>query len=290
VRFSYWPSAAADFEAVQTRCLLAERAGWDGVWFSDHLMPSSGDPAAPVQESFTTLAALAATIPRLRLGTLVAGNTYRHPALVAKMAASIDRISGGRFVLGLGAAWQRDEHDRYGIAFPATRERMSRLDEACRVIRGLLDRELTTFRGRHYALRDALLSPKPAQARLPLLVGGGGERVLLRIVARHADEWNVFATPDVLRHKLEVLERHCETAGRDSSQIRRSVVLDPPRERRGDEALVRETLEGYAALGVDEVVIRDSLLRALGPGLPDALEAFMDLAAPYHATTELLRR
>jgi len=275
VRFSYWPSPAADFLEIQSRCLLAERAGWDGVWLSDHLMPSSGDPATPVNESFTTLAALAATVPRLRLGHMVAGNTYRHPALVAKMAAGIDRISRGRFILGLGAAWQQNEHDCYGIPFYNARERMARLDEACRVIRSLLDNETSCFDGQHYQLRAAPLSPKPFQPRLPLLIGGGGERLLLRVVACHADEWNVFATPEVLRHKVEVLERHCDAVNRDPSEIKRTVVLEPPRERRGDAALIGNALADYATLGVDEVVIRDSLLRAYGPGLPKSLESFL---------------
>lgn len=275
MRFSYWPSPAGDFPEIQSRCLLAERAGWDGIWLSDHLMPSSGHPTAPVNESFTTLAALAATVPRLRLGHMVAGNTYRHPALVAKMAAGIDRISRGRFVLGLGAAWQQNEHDRYGIPFYDARQRMARLDEACRVIRCLLSNDLSSFDGNHYQLCNAPLSPKPVQARLPLLIGGGGERLLLRIVARHADEWNVFATPDTLRHKLGVLEGHCEAIGRDPAQIKRTVVLDPPRERRGDQALIARSLTDYATLGVDEVVIRDSLLRVYGPGLPASLESFL---------------
>jgi F420-dependent oxidoreductase-like protein len=279
VRFSYWPAPGDDFAEIQSRCLIAEAAGWDGVWFSDHLMPSSGDPCAPVNESFTMLAALAATVPRLRLGTLVAGNTYRHPALVAKMAAGIDRISGGRFVLSLGAGWQQNEHDRYGIPFYETPQRMARLDEACYVIRRLLDDETATFDGAYYRLHEAPLSPKPLQTRLPLLIGGGGERLLLRIVARHADEWNVFATPEVLRHKLKVLERHCDAAGRDPAQIKRSVVLDPPRELRGDVSLIQRRLEAYAELGVDEVVIRDSLLRVYGPSLPSAIERFMTQAA-----------
>jgi len=279
VRFSYWPSPADDFAEVQSRCLLAEQCGWDGVWLSDHLMPSSGDPMAPVNESFTTLAALAATVPRIRFGHMVAGNTYRHPALVAKMAAGIDRISGGRFVLGLGAAWQQDEHSRYGIPFYCTRLRMDRLGEACSVIRCLLDDKLSTFSGQHYQLQDAPLSPKPVQAHLPLLIGGGGEKRLLRIVARHADIWNVFATPEVLRHKLTILERHCEGAGRDPHTIKRSVVLDPPRDQRGDEALIERWLTGYAELGVDEVVIRDSLLRVYGPGLPGSIESFITATA-----------
>lgn len=274
MRFSYWPAPGDDFAAIQSRCLLAEASGWDGAWCSDHLMPSSGHPCSPVNESFTLLAALAATVPRLRLGHMVAGNTYRHPALVAKMAAGIDRISGGRFVLGVGAAWQRNEHDCYGIPFFDTPGRMARLDEACHVIRCLLDNKTITFTGRHYHLRDAPLSPKPIQRRLPLLIGGGGERLLLRIVARHADEWNVFAAPKLLRHKIGVLERHCDAAGRDPSQIKRSVVLDPPPGQRGNVDLIRRMLADYVELGVDEVVIRDSLLRVYGPGLPGSIESF----------------
>jgi alkanesulfonate monooxygenase SsuD/methylene tetrahydromethanopterin reductase-like flavin-dependent oxidoreductase (luciferase family) len=197
------------------------------------------------------------------------------------MAAGIDRISGGRYVLGLGAAWQQDEHDRYGIAFHDTPQRMARLDEACRVIRCLLANETSSFQGAFYQLRDAPLSPKPLQARLPLLIGGGGERLLLRIVARHADEWNVFATPEVLRRKLEVLERHCDAAGRDPSRIKRSVVLDPPRDQRDDGALIERTLAAYAELGVDEVVIRDSLLRAYSPGLPGSIESFICVCSEF---------
>jgi F420-dependent oxidoreductase-like protein len=275
VRFSYWPAPGTDWPELQRRCLTAEACGWDGAWFSDHLMPGSGDPCAPVNESFTTLAALAATVPRLRLGHMVAGNTYRHPALVAKMAAGIDRISGGRFVLGVGAAWQANEHRAYGIPFFETRERMERLDEACTVMRCLLSNQTSTYDGRHYQLRDAPLSPKPLQPRLPLMIGGGGERLLLRIVARHADEWNVFAAPDLLRHKNDVLLRHCEAVGRDPSQIRRSVVLDLAPEDRGNEAVIHRTIEAYARLEVDEVVVRDSLLRAYACGLPRALEAFI---------------
>ena len=275
MRFSYWPSPGVDWPQLLAHARLAESCGWDGLSFSDHLMPAKGDPYAPVNESFTILAALAATVPRIRLGHMVAGNTYRHPALVAKMAAGIDRISGGRFVLGLGAGWQQNEHHAYGIPFFETKQRMARLDEACQLIRRLLSNETSIFDGRHYRLQDAPLSPKPLQARLPLMIGGGGERLLLGIVARHADEWNVFATPDVLRHKSEVLARHCEAVGRDPAQIRRTVVLDLPPDQRRDIDPIRHALAAYAKLGVDEVVIRDSLLRAFGCGLPDSIEAFI---------------
>jgi F420-dependent oxidoreductase-like protein len=279
VRFSYWPASAGDWPELLARCRIAEACGWDGVYFADHLMPAKGDPCAPVYESFTVLAALAATVPRLRLGHMVAGNTYRHPALVAKMAAGIDRISGGRFVLGLGAAWQENEHRAYGIPFFDTKQRMARLDETCQLLRCLLSKETSSFDGQHYRLRDAPLSPRPLQARLPLMIGGGGERLLLRIVARHADEWNVFASPDLLRHKSEVLARNCEAIGRDPAQIRRSVVLDLPPGQRGDATVIHHTLAAYAQLGVDEVVIRDSLLRVFACGLPGSIEAFITATA-----------
>ena len=283
MRFSYWPAAGADWPELLQNCLAAEACGWDGVWFSDHLMPSRGDPCAPINESFTALAALAASVPRLRLGHMVAGNTYRHPALVAKMAAGIDRISGGRFVLGVGAGWQANEHRAYGIPFFDTPGRMARLDEACSVLRCLLTQEMSTYNGRRYQLMDAPLSPKPVQARLPILIGGGGERLLLRIAARHADEWNVFAGPELLRHKNEVLARHCDAVGRDPSQIKRSVVLDLPPEDRGNDALIAHRLQAYARLGVDEVVVRDSLLHVRGESQPAALEAFITgVAAEFH--------
>jgi alkanesulfonate monooxygenase SsuD/methylene tetrahydromethanopterin reductase-like flavin-dependent oxidoreductase (luciferase family) len=162
----------------------------------------------------------------MRVGTIVLGNTYRHPAILAKMAAQVDIISGGRLLLGLGAGWQRNEHEAYGIPYYTLRERLERLDEACEVIRSLWTRSRSDFQGRYYQLSNAPLEPKPLQKPHPeLMIGGGGERVTLRIVARHADHWNVWGGPQVLARKSAILEQHCAAVDRDSKTIMRSVNM-----------------------------------------------------------------
>ena len=167
-----------------------------------------------------------ALVPRLRVGTIVLGNTYRHPAVVAKMAAQVDIISGGRLLLGLGAGWQENEHAAYGIPFYTMRERLERLDEACEVLRSLWTQRRSDFKGRYYQLSDAPLDPKPVQTPHPeLMIGGGGERVTLRIVAKHADHWNVWGGPQVLARKGTILDEHCAAVGRDAKSIIRSVNM-----------------------------------------------------------------
>ena len=203
-----------------------EMTGWDIACVSDHFMLNTNDREGAVLESWSTLSALAALVRRMRVGTIVLGNTYRHPALLAKMAAQIDIISGGRLLLGLGAGWQRNEHEAYGIPFFTMRERLARLDEACEVIRSLWTQRRTNYAGRYYQLSDAPLDPKPIQKPYPeLMIGGAGERVTLRIVAKHADHWNVWGGPRVLARKTAILEEHCAKVGRDPKQIERSVNM-----------------------------------------------------------------
>ena len=168
------------------------------------------------------MARSAARTERVRLGVLVTGNTYRHPAVLAKMAATTDRISNGRVVLGLGAGWQRNEHIAYGIDLPEIPELLGRLEEACQVVRTLLDNEWSNFDGRWYHLEDAPCEPKPVQDHLPLLVGVSGEKIAMGIAARRADIWNYWGTPEGISHKLEVLERHCAAVGRDPATLERS--------------------------------------------------------------------
>jgi len=203
-----------------------ESTGWDTACVSDHFMPNTREREGAVLEAWSTLSALAAVVPRMRIGTIVLGNTYRHPAVVAKMAAQVDIISGGRLLFGIGAAWQRNEHEAYGIPFYTMRERLERLDEACTVIRLLWTERRSNFNGRYYHLADAPLAPKPVQKPHPeLMIGGGGERVTLRIAAKHADHWNVWGGPKVLARKSAVLEEHCSKLGRDSKSINRSVNM-----------------------------------------------------------------
>jgi F420-dependent oxidoreductase-like protein len=272
MRFSIWPSPNAPWQDTLELCKYAESTGWDGMYFADHFMPMAGDLSTPTAECWTTLAAIAAAVPRIRIGALVSGNTYRHPAVLAKMVTNIDIISGGRAVFGLGAGWQENEHEKYGIEFSTLGGRMSRLEEACQVVKGLLTNERTTFKGKHYQLDDAPLEPKPVQDPLPLLVGGGGEKVTMRIAATYADEWNVWGTPEVLKQKIGVLEKHCERIGRDPKAIKRScqamvVLTDDPAEAEkargggrfqiiaGNVGELQETMRAYNQAGVDEFIV-----------------------------------
>ena len=194
-------------------------------------------------EAWELLAAWAAITSTVRLGTLVTGNTYRHPPVLAKMAATLDHVSEGRAIIGLGAAWHEGEHAMYGIPFPTTGGRLARMDEAARVLRLLLDEPVASFEGRHYRLKDAIAEPKPVQRRLPILIGGGGEQKTLRTVARYADFWHGHGTPDVIRHKLDVLAAHCADVGRDPAEITPLTSVRPDVILRDDVADVRAHLE-----------------------------------------------
>lgn len=202
-----------------------EELGYESLWRSDHFFSLMGRPERDSLETFTSLALTAAETRRLRFGPLVAPMTFRHPALLARMAAAIDRLSGGRFVLGVGAGWNVPEHRAFGIPFPPLRERMDMLAEGVQVIRALERPGQASFTGRRYRLENAEMHPRPVQAPLPLLIGGAGEQRTLRLVARYADEWNLpAATPERVREKTAVLERHCERERRDPATIARSVM------------------------------------------------------------------
>lgn len=217
---------ATTWEGVRELWRHVEDTGWDAACVTDHFMPNTPDKVGDAMECWTTLAALAAVTPRMRVGTIVAGNTYRHPAVLAKMAAQVDIISGGRLICGLGAAWQQNEHEAYGIPFYTVGERLGRLDEACRVLKALWTGPKTTFEGRYYRLADAPLSPKPVQQPHPeLMIGGGGEKVTLRIVARHADHWNAWGGPETLARKGRILDGYCAAIGRDPKAITRSANM-----------------------------------------------------------------
>ena len=206
----------------------AEQTGWDAACVTDHFMPNTPDRVGDMLESWTTLTALAALTKRMRVGTIVSGNTYRHPAVLAKMAANVDIISGGRLICGMGAGWQENEHQAYGLPFYTVGERLQRLDEACQVLNLLWTQERSTFKGKYYQLDDAPLMPKPVQKPRPeLMIGGGGEKVTLKIVARWADHWNVWGGPDILAQKGKILDGYCAAIGRDPKTILRSAVMVP---------------------------------------------------------------
>jgi F420-dependent oxidoreductase-like protein len=267
----------SDFPGYLSLWQDAEALGFDWASVFDHFMPIQADPEGPCFEGLTLLAAMAAHTKRIRCGILVVGVTYRHPAVLANMAATIDHISGGRLEFGLGAAWYELEHEQYGIPFPRVGERMDMLDEAVRIVRSMWTEQRTTFEGEHYQLRDALCEPKPVQSHLPLWIGGEGERRTLRIVAEHADGWNAFLSPmDHYRHKLDVLARHCQDVGRDPAEIRLQVVL---RLILGaDEAEAEERLrERAASTGTDAEELRQSMIVATPEQLVEQLVPYLAL-------------
>lgn len=290
MQFSVWPGTQQSWADILEVARHAELTGWDRVYVADHFMPNGDDVSGPMLECWSVVAALATAVPRVGIGTLVCGNTYRHPAVLANQAATADVISDGRVILGLGAGWQVNEHQKYGIDLFSVGERMDRFEEACQVVRSLIDNERTTFEGAHYRITDAPLEPKPA-GPLPLLVGGGGEKRTLRIAARFAQEWNVWSTPEIFAHKSSVLDQHCADLDRDPATIHRSTqallflsddqaFLAKMRERDigmptlvGTPAELVDQVGAYRDAGVDELIIPDFTLGA-GEQRRDILDRF----------------
>jgi F420-dependent oxidoreductase-like protein len=242
------------FSRLRMLVLAAEAAGFDMVTVMDHFyqIRGVGPETEPMLEAYTTLGALATLTSRVRLGAMVSGVTYRNPALLAKMVTTLDVISGGRAVLGLGAAWNEDEHRGYGFAFPRIGERLDRLEEALEICRRMFTEERPTFEGKHYRIEGALDVPRPLQPGGPrILVGGSGERRTLRLAARYAHITNWFGTLAELRHTKEVFEAHCEAVGRDPSEVLLTVmapVILVEHERDADAALAELAPERRAAV------------------------------------------
>ena len=224
------------------------------AWAFDHFVPLGPDPTGPQLEGWTLLGALAARTERVRVGLMVTGNTYRHPAVLANIAATVDHISHGRLDFGIGAAWNEMEHNMYGIPFYTTGQRIRRLDESIQVCKLLWTETRANFDGKYYQLKDALCEPKPVQKPYPpIVIGGSGEQLTLRVVARHADIWNFFAsTVEELNHKLEVLARHCEAVGRDPSTI---VLSTQHRVDYNDIGEARDALRPFIAAGASHIIL-----------------------------------
>lgn len=304
VRFSIWPDTSRPFSEIAGLITHCEDTGWDRAYLADHFMP--GVPAnrtgTPVLECWSSLAALAARTNRIQLGTLVSSNTYRHPAVVANAAATIDQISEGRFILGMGAGWQVNEHDAYGLDLSDVATRSDRLEEACAVLNLLLRNECSNFAGTHYTLTDARCDPKPVQEPLPLLVAGKGERRTMRTAARFADEWNGWCTPDEFRAKTAVLDAHCKAIGRDPSTIERSTQallfmsedtawLDRHRAPAGSRpqligspAEVLSQVDDFADAGVDELIIPDWTMGSLSRAKDTCDQFITEIAASFRDT------
>ena len=269
MKFSLWPNIDRAPADLLEQVRVADDTGWYGVWLADHYMPNTGDttPArGDAYECWALLPALAAVTERVRIGTLVSPTSVHHPALLAKRASTVDRLSGGRMVLGLGAGWQINEHYAYGIELEPPGKRVSRFEESIQIVRSMLAEESTTFHGAYYDITDAPCDPKPVQSPLPLLVGTRSPR-MLRITARHADEWNTWGSPEQAAGHRAALIETCEKVGRDPATVRTSanalVNLDgsaPPPGRAalfGSAQQLVDQFGQYAALGFDEFILPD---------------------------------
>jgi F420-dependent oxidoreductase-like protein len=300
MRFGYWINPTWSWTDIRDSAVQAEGLGFDSLWMSDHFMPNA--PTAvegPTQECLSLLSALSAVTSTVKLGSIVIGNTYRHPAVLANIASTIDQISGGRFILGLGAGWQENEHEAYGIEFGTIRSRMDRLEETCEALNLLFSQARTNYEGVHVQLKEAPLDPKPVQAPLPILIGGGGEKRTLKIVAKHAHQWNVWGDAATLEQKIAILNGHCADIGRDPSTIHKTAValvfLNEEEEANdklratplgrpaviGNAVEVAEQMRAYEAVGVHEFLIPGFTWRSAAA----ASQPLIDLAAalkPVH--------
>jgi F420-dependent oxidoreductase-like protein len=259
-----WPELLALWEEIDT-------LDYNTVWAFDHFLPIFSDPTGPCLEGWTTLAALAMATQRTRLGLMVTGNTYRHPAVLAKMATTVDIISGGRLILGLGAGWFELEHHEYGVPFHTIGGRLRRLDEALQIIKLLWTQERANFRGKHFKLKNASFNPKPVQKpHPPILIGASGENIALGIVAQHAQMWNSFGSPEVFRAKISRLNEHCSRIGRNPATIEKSVLVS------GMFALedARREVDAYTAAGVTHLIF------SIGPAERASMRRFAEEIIP----------
>ena len=291
MKFSIWPNSERPWTEVRDLATEIENMGWDGLWYADHYMPNTpdGEPiGGDTHECFSILSALAATTSRIRLGSLVTPTTMNHPALIANRAATIDRISNGRFVLGMGAGWQINEHTAFGIELFGNKDRVDRFAEAIEITSRMLSEDRVSFTGKHFTIIDAPCEPKPVQSTLPILVGTGGPR-MLRLTARFAQEWNTWGPPEGAGQVMQKLREACDKEGRDINTMRKSVqalfFVTPdeasaeslktkvPMERSivGTTSQIVDAIGQYVDQGFDEVCVPDF---TLGGSAAQRLDAY----------------
>lgn len=264
---AYWIQRT-DWPSLRDACLAAEQAGFDSLWFDDHLVADEGDWHDPKLEGWAALAALAPLTSTARLGLLVAANTFRNPGLTAKLATTLDHLSNGRFILGIGGGWFGREHEAFGLDFGSGfGERLDRLEESIGLIERLLGGERVTQTGRFYTMVDAICEPRPIQARLPILIGGSGREKTLRTTARHADLWNAYAAPERILESIELLRQRCAEIGRRFDGIEKTAYMEVV--IRASESAAQEA---WAAIedrhGIRGRVGSDGTPRGLGVGGP----------------------
>lgn len=253
--FKVW-AQEAEWSELSRAWIDADRGGfWDAVWLNDHLYPPKSDPALPMMEAWTLLGGLAALTERIRFGTMVTANTFRHPAILAKQAATVDRMSGGRLDIGIGTGWHEPEHRAYGIELPPVAERFDRLEETFAILHGLMTEDRFSFEGIHHRISDARFEPKPLQRpRPPFVIGGSGPRRTIPLAARWADHWNFpdfTGDGDLFVRSLARLDEVCDEIGRDRSEIEVSVQFRYP----GTIAETLDLVDRYEGLGAEHVLV-----------------------------------
>lgn len=281
----------AEYSQILEAWQTVEKEGFDHAWTFDHFIPIFSNPLGPCLEGWTVLTALMAQVPRLRGGTLVTGNSYRNPALLANIAATLDRITGGRVEMGIGAGWWQMEYDAYGYDFPPVAQRIHALEESVQIMKSLWTEQRTNFAGKHYTITNALCEPKPLQTpHIPFWIGGAGPQLTLRVVARHAQGWNTFLMPrEDYQILLGALEKHCERAGRNPDDIRKSLAMslvidtDPQRLQGKLEAVAKqrnqspEELRQRALIGTPQ----DVAAQLLGLAEQGVDHVILSIRAPY---------
>ena len=298
----FLPQVAMSYDMLRERALLAESLGFDGLWLVDHMWPR-GMPDLDQLEAWTSIAALAEATNTIRLGVLVTCNSYRNPGILAKCVTTADHVSGGRIELGIGAGWMDEEYRAYGFEFPPIRTRLEQLDEALAILTSLFSEQRTTAKGKHYVFEDAPFNPKPVQKPLPITIGGGGKRVLMKQVARYATRWNCPMTvvSDMQGHR-DALAEHCARIGRDPEEIiiseQTCVIVGRDADDYATKRQIAKTMVGgwidlktMAVGGTPDQVI-EGLRKKMAAGvtdfaivfgdmgMPDTLELFMTEVAP----------
>ena len=298
MRFAVWPNLAQPWSEVMAVAQHAEATGWDTVYVADHFMgdrEQAGGTISPTFEATAAMAGLATATDRVRLGSLVFGITYRHPAVLANWAKTVDHMSNGRLLLGIGAGWQLNEHEQYGIELGRPGVRIDRFVEACQVLEGLLRSPVADLEGDYYTLSEAVMEPKPVQDTLPILIGGTGDR-MMHVVARYADEWNMWSMPEAFAERSAALDAACAAIDRDPAAITRStqalffvdddqakidaLIAKIPRPAVGGSAeRLIEAVQGWADVGVDEVIVPDFML-GKGAQKLEAYDLIIEQVAP----------
>ena len=299
IRFGVYTSLRPlEWAPIRDLWQKADQWGYDSLWHCDHFYQAfPPDPDGPCLEGWTTITALSQLTKRARIGVMVSGVAYRNPCVLAKIASTLDIVSGGRLNLGIGAGWYEREHRNFGIEFNSQAGRLQALDEACQIIKSMFTEDRTTLHGRHYEVTDAACVPKPLQQpHPPIMVAGMGEKVLLKIVARHADMWNGGGTPERMKRAVEIIARHAEAAGRDTGAIEKTVIIPlcygMPAEA---EAAVASSMAGVMQTSAEEA--RKGMVIGSGEQCLDKIQRYVEagithfifLVTPFNVEDEFQR-